>query len=212
MWAFLRQLEIRTIKIIYPMASSKPKILVHVCCAACASHVFSELEKENFEIIAYFYHPEVHGLSEYKKRLKDVVELCRVNEIKLIAPEYDIQEYFSLLMPYQDKNSIKFISDKKRYRRKRCQLCVSLLMQHTISQTKSLHLKNFSTTMLCSPYRDHDEIWDKGLELGTQNKIEFFYKDFRKGYWSGRNYARSHDIMIPSYCGCHESSEEGRLE
>lgn len=194
------------------MPAKKSKILVHVCCAACASYVFSDLLKENFEIVAYFYHPEVHGGAEYKRRLRDVEKLCLDKNISLITPKYDIQDFFSLLLPYQDKNSIKYITDKKRYRRKRCQLCVALLLQRGVEETRRLKIGNFTTSMLCSPYRDHDEIWDKGLELSTQNKINFYYKDFRKGYWNGRNFARSHNMAPPTYCGCNESLEEGRLE
>ena len=194
------------------MATTKNKILVHVCCAACASYVFDELEKEGFVITAYFYHPELHGKAEYKRRLDDVAKFCKQKEIKLIVPEYDIQEYFAPLMPFQDKNSIKFINDKKRYKRKRCQLCVSLLVNNVVDQTRKMHYKYFTTSMLCSPYKEHEEIWDKSLELATQNNLNFIYKDFRKGYWKGRNFARSHDIIIPTYCGCSESLEEGRLE
>jgi len=194
------------------MTVKKKKILVHTCCAACASHVFSELENEGYEIVSYFYHPEVHGKAEYNRRFSDVKNLCEERDITLIAGEYNIQDFLAPLMPYQDTSSIKYISDKKRYKRKRCQLCISLLVGDMIAQAKKLRLRNVTTTMLCSPYRDHDEIWDKGLELATRNNINFYYKDFRKGYWKGRNYARNHGIMIPRYCGCHESYEEGRLE
>lgn len=194
------------------MPSQKRKILVHTCCAPCASYVFSELEKENFEIIGYFYNPEIHGRAEYKKRLADLEQLCAIKKLKLIVPEYNMQEFLEILAPFQDAKSIKYISDKKRYRRKRCQLCTSLLINNLIKNTKKLHLKNMTTTMLCSPYRDHNEIWDRGLELATQNNINFYYKDFRKGYWTGRNYARTNKLLIPSYCGCSESLDEGRLE
>jgi len=194
------------------MTTKRKKILVHVCCAACASYVFSELEKEGFQIVAYFYHPEIHGHAEYLRRLEDVKKLCEERDIKLISPDYDIQEFFSILMPYQDKNSIKYITDKKRYRRKRCQLCITLLIKDMVGKTKSLRMNNFTTTMLCSPYRDHDEIWNLSLEEAVNKKLNFFYKDFRKGYWTGRNFARTHDIMIPRYCGCNDSLEEGRLE
>jgi predicted adenine nucleotide alpha hydrolase (AANH) superfamily ATPase len=194
------------------MDNKKTKILVHVCCAACASHVFSELEKEEFEITAYFYHPEVHGRAEYERRFKDLKKYCKEKNIELVAPPYDVQEFFAPLMPYQDRNSIKYISDKKRYRRKRCQLCVSILIKNIVLETKKLQCKYFTTTMLCSPYKDHDEIWNQCLEEATKNNLNFYYKDFRKGYWNGRNYARSHDIIIPIYCGCNESLEEGRLE
>lgn len=194
------------------MDNKKRKILVHVCCAACTSYVFSELEKEDFEITAYFYHPEVHGRAEYERRLKDLKKYCEDKSIELIVPPYDIQEFFVQLLPYQDLHSIKYISDKKRYRRKRCQLCVSILVNNIVSEAKKLHFKYFTTTMLCSPYKDHDEIWNKCLEEATKNNLNFFYKDFRKGYWKGRNYAKRRDIIIPIYCGCHESLEEGRLE
>jgi len=194
------------------MSSSKHKILVHACCAACASYVFDEIEKESFEIVAFFYHPELHGKAEYKRRLNDVEKLCKERNIKLIVPVYDIQEFFAPLMPFQDKNSIKFINDKKRYKRKRCQLCISLLVTTIVKEARKLHLRHFTTSMLCSPYKDHDEIWNKSLELATSNNLNFFYKDFRKGYWKGRNFARGHDIIIPTYCGCGESLEEGRLE
>jgi len=194
------------------MTLSKKKILVHTCCASCASHVFSELKNSGFEIIAFFYHPELHGKAEYKRRLADLTKLTENLNIKLLVPSYDVQEFFVPLLPYQDKNSIKYVSDKARYKRKRCQLCISLLMQNTVNRTKDLRLKNFTTTMLCSPYKDHDEILDKGLELATKNKLNFIYQDYRKGFWRGRNFARNHEIMIPRYCGCHESYEEGRLE
>ena len=194
------------------MATKKRKILVHVCCAACASYAFSEIDKDNFQIIAYFYNPETHGLSEYKKRLHDVELLCQDRGIELIVPEYNVQDFFSMILPFQDKNSIKYITDKSRYRRKRCQLCLSLLVGNTAETAKKMRIKYFSTTLLGSPYKDHNEIWDQGLQNENKFKINFYYKDFRKGYWNGRNYARSHNLSIPSYCGCNDSVEEGRLE
>jgi len=194
------------------MTTKKRKILVHVCCAACASYTFAELEKENFEIIAYFYNPQTHGLAEYKRRLKDLQKLCQEKGIEIITPEYNIQDFFSMVLPYQDKNSIKYISDKKRFRRKRCQMCVNLLIMKTGMEAKRKRNKYFTSSMLCSPYKDHNEIWDCGMEVANFNKLTFFYKDFRKGYWTGRNYARTHKINIPTYCGCTDSIEEGRLE
>jgi len=195
-----------------PASKKNKRILVHTCCAPCASHVFFELMKENYQVTAFFYNPEVHGRAEYKRRLIDLDLVCKQLEIKLIVPEYDIQEFFKPLLPLQDKNSIKFITDKDRYRRKRCQICISLILRNTIEEAKKLKINAYTTTMLCSPYKEHNEIWDRGSELGRKEGVEFYYQDFRKGYWKGRNYARSHDIIIPRYCGCSESIEEGRLE
>ena len=191
--------------------SRKKKILVHTCCVSCASYVFSELEKM-YTVVAYFYNPEIHGRAEYKKRLNDLEIYCQDNNIQMIVPPYNIQDFLSMLAPYHDNRSIKYISDKDRYKRKRCQLCSSLLINNTVALAKKMRIKNFTTTMLCSPYRDHNEIWDKSLELSTIYKLNFHYQDYRKGYWRGRNYARSRGYSIPTYCGCSESLDEGRLE
>jgi len=194
------------------MSNKKQKIIVHTCCASCASYVFSELEKSNYEIIAYFYNPEVHGKAEYERRLKNVRQLCKKMDITLMVPKYNIQEYFVPLMPFQDKNSIKYITDKKRYRRKRCQLCISILLRQTVNEAIKQKIKKVTTTMLCSPYKNHNEIWDLGEKYASQDKLHFYYKDFRKGYWEGRNFSRANKYDIPTYCGCSESLEEGILE
>jgi hypothetical protein len=188
-------------------ASSSKTILVHVCCAACFSYVQRILKNDNFEVSAYFYNPQVHGRAEYNSRLKEVKLFCEENDIKLIIPKYDVQEFLNPIMPYQDKNSIKY-----RWVNKRCTLCFSIILSHTVAEARNGKYDYFTTTMLTTPYKDHDEIWNIGLELETTNKVQFYYTDFRKGYWNGRNYARSHKMIIPTYCGCYYSAEEGRLE
>ncbi len=190
----------------------KKKILVHICCSSCFSYVSKRLKDEKIKVIGYFYNPEIHGKSEYEKRLKDVRDFCNEEEIELIVPKYDVQEFFAPIMPYMDKNSIKYITDKKRWKRKRCQLCISNLLERTAREAKEQRANLFTSTMLTSPYKDHDEIWNRGLALGQAYKINFFYRDFRKGYWTGRNYGRSHKMVIPNYCGCVYSAEEGILE
>ncbi len=188
------------------------KILVHICCAACMSYVYRVLKNEGFMIIGYFYNPQVHGRAEYQARLKEVQRFCNENKIKLVIPKYDVQEFFSPIMPFLDKNSIKYVSDQRRWKIKRCSLCYSLLMSHTAKEAKKQRVNYFSTSMLATPYKDHDGIWNTGLELEALNKVLFFYRDFRKGYWNGRNFARAHKMLIPTYCGCYYSAEEGRLE
>jgi len=194
------------------MSEEKKKILVHICCAACFSYVHKVLIDDSFSVIGYFYNPEVHGRSEYNKRLSDVKTFCSENKIELLLPDYDVQEYFVPIMPYQDENSIKFINDKKRWKLKRCQICYSLQLTATAKEAKKQKCNYFTSTLLTSPYKDHDEVMNIGLELEQETKVKFYYKDFRKGYWNGRNYVRNHRMHTPAYCGCVYSAEEGMLE
>lgn len=194
------------------MGEKNKKILVHTCCSACLSFVHGVLAREGFEVVVFFYNPSFHGRSEYNKRLMDVERYCAEHEIKIIVPEYDVQEFFAPLMPLQDKSSIKFISDKKRFRTKRCQFCYGLLMARAAQEAQEKKFGYFTTTMLTTPYKDHEEIMNIGMELEQEFRVKFFYRDFRKGYWQGRNYARSHKMHIATYCGCSFSSQEGLLE
>jgi len=188
------------------------KVFVHSCCIACASHVFSELEKAGFTVVAFFYHPEIDEVTEYNKRKDDLIQYCQDNKIEFVEEEYTPSDFSDLTKPFKDHNSIKYISDKERYRRKRCTMCNSMVIQRTVEQAKKRRLKYFSTTLLCSPYKNHDEIVEIGNEKALDYGVNFYYQDFRKGYWMGRNYARNHHSYLPSYCGCLESDKERRLE
>lgn len=194
------------------MAEPKRKILVHTCCAACASHVFSLLAKAGFSVIAYYFNPEIDEPEEYRQRLSDLEKYCETSKFKLLAPDYEPEEFLSLTQPFKDKDSIKYITERDRYQRRRCNLCNSLIIQKTIEQAKKLKLKFFTTTLLCSPYKDHDEIVELSNEKALDYSMNFYYQDFRKGYWMGRNFARNHHFYLPGFCGCSESKIERRLE
>lgn len=177
----------------------KKKILVHACCAACASYVQMELEKENFEVHFYFYNPNFNHL-DYHFRLTGMRGLSDLKETKIIVPEYDESIYLDQIAPYQDKGSIKYINDKERFARKVREIMIDLLMSKSIEYASKSKYPFITTSMLCSPYRDHNTVWDVGNKLIEGKKPEFYYKDFRKGYWMGRNFARKYSLSIPAYC------------
>jgi hypothetical protein len=194
--------------------SSKPKrkILLHICCAPCLYYSYKVLEEEGFEIIGFFYNPNIHGRSEYERRLKDVANLASKLKIELITPAYNIQDFFQPILPYQNKQSLKYISDPTRFKKKRCRICYSLRLQAVAKEAKSRRLKYFSSTLLVSPFRNHSEIVELAMDLGLEKKLSFFYRDFRKGYYKGRNLAKVGNYHLPGYCGCTFSIEEKLLE
>jgi hypothetical protein len=193
------------------MTDQTRKILVHVCCAACTSHVFSELRKAGFEPIAFYYNPQIDD-EESQKRKLDLEKYCQENKYKFIAPEPSPDEFHEMIGPFKDKKSLKYIAETDRYRRRRCVLCNSLLIQRTIEQAKRQKVKFFTTTTLCSPYKNHNEIIDIANDKALDYELNFYYQDFRKGFWMGRNYARNHQIYVSGFCGCDESKIEKRLE
>lgn len=186
--------------------------MLHICCAPCLYASYNVLEAENFEVIGFFYNPNIHGRSEYEKRLKDVSSLASKLKIELITPPYNIQEFFKPILPFQNKQSIKFISDMTRFNKKRCHICYDIRLQATVKEAKIRRLKYYSSTLLVSPFRNHSEIVELAMDLGMEKKINYFYRDFRKGYYKGRNLAKAQNFHLPSYCGCTFSIEEKILE
>ena len=70
------------------MLHDKRDLLLHVCCAPCATAVFEALVKD-FTVTAFFYNPNIQPDTEYQKRLEHVRTLCRMQDIPLVIPEYD---------------------------------------------------------------------------------------------------------------------------
>lgn len=195
------------------MGTARPKkILLHICCVACASHVVPVLEKDGFEVVCLFEHPEIDSKEEHHLRLVSVRDYCRENNLRLIEREYKKSEFVQLVAPYKDPDSLKFINDKDRYRRRRCYICNSLSVQKMVEMAKKEKIKFFSTTLLCSPYKDFDQIVEIANEKALDYGLNFYFQDFRKGYWMGRNYARNHFVYTPRYCGCSDSVKEKRFE
>ena len=60
------------------------KLLMHTCCAPCSVFCIESLRAEGIEPTVYWFNPNIHPYSEYKKRrdcLKDYTKLISVQAI-----------------------------------------------------------------------------------------------------------------------------------
>lgn len=182
----------------FKMVNKKSKIVIHVCCAACASQVMRELSSSH-EIIFFFFNPNLNE-ENYQLHYDGVLELSKINDLLLTVPNNQRAEYLKLIEPFRDPSSIKYINDKGRLERKCREILISLIMERTAEMARKNRYKAITTSMLCSPYRDHNTIWDIGTRVTSDYQLGFIYRDFRKGYWMGRNYTRKFNLSVPVYC------------
>ena len=54
-------------KVIGSLGVSKPRLLLHACCAPCSSYCLEYL-REYFDITVFYYNPNITGAAEYEKR------------------------------------------------------------------------------------------------------------------------------------------------
>jgi predicted adenine nucleotide alpha hydrolase (AANH) superfamily ATPase len=172
------------------------KLLLHTCCGPCFLGVWEDLKTSDFEITNFFYNPNIQPVNEYELRLKNLEIAAEGKSQEILAPKYD---------PNQHLQSIK---GKEKDFPKRCLDCYKLRLKETARVAKNQNFDTFSTTLLVSPYQQHEIIKDVGQEVGAQVGIEFYYRDWRPFFREGQKIAKISDIYRQKYCGCIYSKIE----
>ena len=66
----------------------------------------------------------------------------------------------------------------------------------------------FTTTLLISPYQNHEVLKEVGQEIAEKYGLTFLYRDFRPGFREGQTMARELGLYMQKYCGCVFSEED----
>ena len=170
------------------------KTLLHVCCAPCAVYPLQRLKEEKAQIAGFFYNPNIHPCDEYQKRKQSVIDYAASEVIELIIPDYNEKEYF---------NAINHDTEKP----KRCLNCWELRLERSADFAKQNGFDSFSTTLLISPYQDHQQIKKIGEKIAESSGLNFFYEDFRQGFRQTQDKAKEIGLYRQKYCGCKFSLE-----
>lgn len=174
------------------------KLLLHTCCAPCSVYCIEELKKENIDITSFWYNPNIHPYKEYEARLETLKNYDEKIGIPLI-----IDDYYGL------REFCKNVVDKLD---NRCGYCYLCRLEKTAKYAKENGFDAFSTTLLISPYQDHELLKKTGDMLSKKYGIEFLYKDFRPGFRYGQNKARELGLYMQKYCGCVFSEENRNFD
>lgn len=175
------------------------KLLLHTCCAPCAIFPIKSAKADGYtEISGFFYNPNIHPAGEYSKRLENVKKYFEIENVDLIAPENKVEEYFSYVSEFD-------------YPDKRCPKCWEMRIARAAEFAKVNGFDGFTTTLLESPYQDHEILKNICTAASRKSGIEFYYKDFRFGFKAAHEEAHRIGIYCQNYCGCVFSLVE-RLE
>jgi len=171
------------------------RLLLHTCCAPCLIYPLEVLKNKGFEVAGFFYNPNIHLFSEYKKRKKAVDDFSKSANIEVSFPEYLPQEFFQAV-------------NQKESSPERCSICWSLRLKKTAKAAKDKGFSHFSTTLLVSPYQDQELLKKIGNAIAKEDGVEFYYEDFRPGFRKAHEQAHKQGIYCQKYCGCLYSELE----
>lgn len=173
-------------------------ILLHICCAPCSIYPIEALRKEGHKVGGYFYNPNIHPYSEYLKRKAEVEKYAKETGLNVTYADYDLAEYLENICEAGAKDD-------------RCPVCWWVRLKEAAKFAKENGFDAFTTTLLGSPYQDHDILKNICEEIAKNAEIAFHYADFRKGFNAARETAKAKGMYMQNYCGCLFSEKE-RIE
>lgn len=189
-------------KPIKAVLEKKEKVLVHICCGPDATVPLMDL-KDEFEVIAFWYDPNIQPKAEYDRRFDAFVKVCKIEWVEYIEGEYDVKNFFQ---------QIKWLEDTPE-RGEKCTICYDMRLERTARLAREMWITKWTSSLNNSPHKDMEKMfdlgekWDKKLsdtQDDKKEKLEFLKLAFRKngGFQRSVDYTKKHDIFRQNYCGC----------
>lgn len=172
------------------------KLLFHCCCAPCATACLDDLASGGIEPNLFWYNPNIHPYTEYQSRRDALISYAASRGLEPeMIDEYGLRSFISGIGASMETPA-------------RCEFCYRLRLEKTAVHAAKNGFDAFSTSLLISPYQNHEAIRRIGEELAAQYGAAFLYRDFRPRFREGQAQARSIGLYMQKYCGCIFSEED----
>ncbi len=184
-----------------PKKSSAPKkergnkVLLHICCGPCATYPVPWLRDHGYDLMGYFYNPNIHPYTEYMHRREGLKQYAEIVGLPVIWDDAH----------YEPKKYFQAISFREAHR---CMMCYQLRLEQAAHIAKKGKFDYFTTTLLVSKYQKHQLIRELGESIGEKYGVPFLYHDFREGFALTGERSRAYGLYRQQYCGCLYSEIE----
>ena len=173
----------------------RPSLLLHACCAPCASNELTFLP-ETFDLTLYYYNPNITDDAEREKRYFELERL-----VLEMAPDVGILK--------GEGDSGKFLAAAKGLENApegglRCAKCFALRLEETARRAAKEGFDFFATTLTLSPLKNPMLLNEIGQKMGEKYGVKYLPSDFKKdgGYQRSIELSKEHGLYRQNYCGC----------
>lgn len=180
---------------------TKNKIVLHACCGICSGYPVSYLKDMGYDVVVYFYNPNIYPEAEYEKRLEAQKKICEHFQVKLVIDMYEPEKYFEYVKGLEDEPE----------RGLRCDKCFEMRLKKTAEYAKSINAESFTTSLVISPHKNFAKISKKGEQIAENYGLKYLAIDFKKkdGFLKTNKISKELEIYRQNYCGC-KFSKNGR--
>ena len=182
---------------------SKPRLLLHCCCAPCSSATLERLQSA-FDVDIYYYNPNIEPREEFDRRAGEEERFIRAfrpdGQVRVFVAEYEHEAFEAIARGRENLPE----------RGERCYLCYELRMRKTAEFARAHGYDCFTTSLSISPYKSSRWINEIGLKLEAETGVEFVWSDFKKkdGYRRSIELSREYSLYRQDWCGCVYSKAE----
>ena len=181
----------------------RPRLLLHVCCAVCASYVLEYLAP-HFDITIAYYNPNITEESEYRYRYSElrryVDEAGLSVSVHFTEVDYDPEAFLTLTEGREEE----------REGGARCALCFRQRLEYTARLCRDGGYDCFATTLTISPLKNAVTLNTIGEQLADEYGVSYLCSDFKKkeGYKRSIELSKQYNLYRQNYCGCLYSKKE----
>lgn len=179
----------------------REKLLLHVCCAPCASYCLEYLT-QCFDVTVYFYNPNITDESEYRLRLDTLYRLleARGDDLPCIDGGYDPGAFMHAVRGFEDAPEGGA----------RCDICFALRLDATARYAAEHGFDCFTTSLSISPHKDAEALYRIATAAAEKYGIRTLPVDFKKhgGYQISCVLSRELGLYRQNFCGCEFSRRQ----
>ncbi len=169
------------------------KILLHTCCAPCLIIPHRIYSERGYEVVPFFYNPNIHPFREYRERFLAVLDYCERQGLDQHTGPYEMSRFLLEVSARVDT---------------RCERCFQLRLSASAAEARRLGIGEFTTTLLVSPHQDRGAVREAGESAAIENGVLFFGEDMTAGYQESVRISKEMGMYRQSYCGCVYSELE----
>lgn len=183
------------------MVSEMRPVLLHTCCAPCATVCAERLLADGFTPTLFFSNANIAAEGEYERRLESVSRLAELLHLPLVVDREATHGAWLAAIRGREGD---------HEGGGRCHLCFRFNLGRTADYAVRHDIDLFTTTLTVSPHKESAALISIGAEVDSQRFLPCNFKK-QGGFQRSIELAREWELYRQNYCGC-EFSEAARIQ
>lgn len=194
---------------------SRPRLLLHACCAPCSSATLERLVPY-FEITVLYYNPNIWPPQEYRRRAGELERFLAETgyngapaqhapavpspaPVQLVEEPYRPEAFYAMARGLEEEPE----------HGARCTACYALRLEEAARYAAFHGFAWFASTLSLSPVKDPVRINALGEALGQKYGVRHLPSEFRKknGYKRSLELSEEYGLYRQEWCGCEFSAK-----